>query len=77
VDWLCTEQGVRESHGRFDVVAGLFIPSLTGEELATAVQEAKDGGAKGVSVFDIGAMRPEHWEVLKQISETSSNPSGN
>mgnify|MGYP001545768809 FL=1 len=74
--WIgfATEQGVRESHGRFDVIAGLFIPSLTAGELATAVQEAKDGGAKGVSVFDIGAMCPEHWEVLKQISETSSVP---
>jgi len=74
--WIgfATEQGVRESHGRFDVIAGLFIPSLTAGELATAVQEAHDGGAKGVSIFDIGAMRPEHWEVLKQISETSSVP---
>ena len=51
--WIgfATEQGVRESHGRFNVIAGLFVPSLTAEELATAVEEAKDGGAKGVSIF--------------------------
>ena len=50
------------------MIAGLFVPSLTAEELATAVEEAKDGGAKGVSIFDIGAMKPEHWEVLQQVS---------
>ena len=69
LEWIkfSAEQGVRESHGRFDIVAGLFIPALSPEELQTAVQKAISGGAKGISVFDVGSMTPEHWEVLKNL----------
>ena len=70
LEWIkfSAEQGVRESHGRFDVIAGLFIPALSPEELETAVEKARSGGAKGISVFDIGAMTSDHWEVLKELS---------
>ena len=69
LEWIkfATEQGVRESHGRFDVVAGLFIPALSPEGLQTAAQKAISGGAKGISVFDVGSMTPDHWEVLKNL----------
>ena len=69
LEWIkfSAEQGVRESHGRFDIVAGLFIPALSPEELETAVEKARSGGAKGISVFDIGAMTPDHWGVLKEL----------
>ena len=69
LEWIkfATEQGVRESHGRFDVVAGLFIPALSPEELQIAAQKAISGGAKGISVFDVGSMTPDHWEVLKNL----------
>ena len=66
LEWIgfAAEQGVRESHGRFDVVAGLFVPSLSPGELEQSIEKAREGGAKGVSVFDVGAMSPEHWDVL-------------
>jgi uncharacterized lipoprotein YddW (UPF0748 family) len=69
LEWIkfSTEQGVRESHGRFDIIAGLYIPSLNPEELATAIEKAKAGGAKGVSVFDINALNEQHWKVLQEI----------
>ena len=68
LEWIkfSTEQGVRESHSRFDVIAGLYIPSLNPDELRIAIQKAKEGGSKGISVFDINALSQEHWEVLKE-----------
>jgi len=69
LEWIkfSAEQGVREAHGRFNIVAGLYIPSLTPDELRTAIQKAKEGGAKGISVFDVNALSDEHWAVLKKI----------
>jgi uncharacterized lipoprotein YddW (UPF0748 family) len=75
LEWIkfSAEQGVRESHGRFDIVAGLYIPSLTPGGLETAIQKAKEGGAKGVSVFDIGAMTDEHWAVIEEMNKKLKN----
>lgn len=69
LEWIkfATEQGVRESHGRFEIVAGLYIPSLDPDQLQTAIQKARDGGASGISVFDINAMTDAHWEILNRI----------
>lgn len=74
LEWIkfSAEQGVREAHGRFDIVAGLYIPSLTPGGLDMAIQKAKEGGSTGISVFDINAMTDEHWAVLKQLSESSN-----
>ena len=70
LEWIkfSAEQGVREAHGRFNIVAGLYIPSLTPDELRTAIQKAKEGGSKGISVFDVNALSDEHWEVLKETN---------
>lgn len=70
LEWIkfSAEQGVRESHGRFDIIAGLYIPSLSPDQLETAVKKAKAGGVKGISVFDVNALTDEHWEVLKTLS---------
>lgn len=71
LEWIkfSAEQGVREIDGRFDLIAGLYVPSLTPDELNTAIQKSKDGGAVGISVFDIGSMTNEHWDIIKQYSE--------
>ncbi len=60
LEWIkfSAEQGVRESHGRFDIIAGLFIPSLKPRGARNCGSKSQSGGAKGVSVFDIGAMTP-------------------
>ncbi|HKK25528.1 MAG TPA: family 10 glycosylhydrolase [Gracilimonas sp.] len=70
LEWIrfATEQGVRESHDRFDIVAGLYIPALTPAQLKTAIQKSKEGGAKGISVFDINAMNQEHWDVVSKLA---------
>lgn len=71
LEWIkfSTEQGVREIDGRFDLVAGLYIPSLTPSELKIAIEKAKEGGAVGISVFDIGSMTEDHWEVIKDMKD--------
>ncbi len=71
LEWIrfATEQGVRESHGRFPIVAGLYIPSLTPGGLQTAIQKAKEGGAVGVSFFDANALTDEHWAVIRSLNE--------
>lgn len=71
LEWIkfATEQGIREIDGRFDLVAGLYITSLTPEELKLAIQKAKEGGAVGISVFDIGAMTEDHWGIIKSLKD--------
>lgn len=71
LEWIkfSTEQGVREADGRFPIKPGLYIPSLTPGGLETAIRKAKAGGATGISVFDINAMKDEHWEVIKALDE--------
>lgn len=70
-EWVkfSTEQGIREAHGRFPIVAGLYIPPMNPDELDQAIQKAIEGGASGISVYDVGAMSDEHWEVIKKLSE--------
>lgn len=71
LNWIqfSAEQGVREAHGRFDIMPGLYIPSLSPEELEIAIQKSIAGGAVGISVFDIGALTDEHWQVLKKVAD--------
>ena len=71
LDWItfATEQGVHEAHNRFDILSGLYIPSLAPDELETAIRNAKTGGAVGVSVFDINALHQGHWAIIKALSE--------
>lgn len=47
------------------VFSGLFLPDLSGEELATSLDIAREAGSKGFALFDYNSMKPEHWEVLK------------
>ena len=44
---------------------GIYVPEMSPEDLATAIQLAKDNGAKGASFFDGNALTPELLEVIK------------
>ena len=46
--------------------AGLFIPDLKPEELPLAVEASLKGGAKGVSLFDLGSMNDAFWEQFSK-----------
>lgn len=70
LNWIqfATEQGVREAQGRFDIIAGLYLPGLSDDELETAIRKAKAGGAVGVSLFNAGAMTEEDYETVRQLN---------
>ncbi|TRZ44507.1 putative glycoside hydrolase [Robertkochia solimangrovi] len=70
IDWIgyATKQGVTDLKDKdTELHTGVFVPSLTPEELKQAILEAKNNGAKGVSFFDGGALKPEHLEVIKNM----------
>lgn len=68
IDWIgfATGQGVKDLEGtNTELHTGIYLPPLNGDELAEAIQHAKDNGAKGVSVFDGGALTEEHFEAIR------------
>ncbi|MBL7472390.1 putative glycoside hydrolase [Robertkochia sediminum] len=73
IDWIgyATGQGVKDLETKnTQLHTGLFIPSLSPEELRMAVLEAKDHGAKGVALFDAGALKPAHLEVISELKRS-------
>lgn len=70
IDWVgyATKQGVTDlSSKNTGLHSGLFIPELSPEELKQAVLEARNNGAKGVALFDAGALKDEHLEVIAEM----------
>ena len=49
------------------VYSGLFINHLKPEEIATAIQSSKDGGAAGVCFFAYSSMKEEYWAVVPEL----------
>ena len=72
IDWVgyVTAQGVRDLAGKdTQLHTGLFIPSLSPAELEEAIQEARENGARGVALFDAGALKPDHLDVIRKLSK--------
>ena len=71
LNWIgfSIRQGLREIHGRFPLIAGLYIPSLSPEELKEAVLTSKKNGAAGVSLFDISTLTDEHLKIIKELNQ--------
>ena len=71
LNWIkfVTEQGVNEIDGRFPLYSGLYLPSLKPAELDTAIQNSIDGGAAGISIFEMGGLTDEHLEVIKKYAD--------
>lgn len=44
------------------VYGGLFIPSLTPDELGEAIAKVKETPAKGYSLFSFGDLKEDHWK---------------
>jgi hypothetical protein len=67
LQWIgeTTWAGVHALDSSRPVYTGLYIPSLTPQELGKAIRIAIDGGANGVSLFEYGAMSEEHWKVFR------------
>lgn len=47
------------------VYAGLFLPSLTPEELAKTLSIIRESGGLGYSVFAYHNITEEHWKIMK------------
>jgi len=60
------EAGVRSLPEKIPLYSGLFAPSLSPEELSQAMAISFEGGARGVSLFSVGAMSDEHWQSFRQ-----------
>jgi hypothetical protein len=48
---------------------GVYVPSMSAEDLGLAIQIAKDNGANGVSFFDGNAITIEQWKEIKTSKE--------
>lgn len=68
VDWIgfATKQGVEDLKGKdTSLHTGIYVPTLTSEQVAQAITQAKQNGASGVSFFDGPAITEEQWQVIK------------
>jgi uncharacterized lipoprotein YddW (UPF0748 family) len=56
---------LEKAHNPKNVYSGLFIPHLSPQEIAPALKTAKENGASGFALFDLGAISEEHWDALE------------
>jgi len=68
IDWItsATNQGVINLPDSVSLFSGVYIPVISADEINSVINAAKKGGAEGISIFDINAMTPEHWEKLQK-----------
>lgn len=57
------------------LIAGLYLPALSGEELREAIRLALDAGATGWSLFDLGSLNGDHLPALRRAAERSAGAS--
>jgi len=72
LDWIgyATKQGIQDLGDKStELHTGLYTPRLTAEDLGTAIEYAKDNGAKGVAFFDDYTLSDEQFEVIKNSKE--------
>jgi len=68
IDWIGkhVERHIDELRIKKPVYSGLFLPSLTPEELRQAYTVSVEAGASGVSLF--GGISDEHFRVLSEVT---------
>ena len=67
IAWVeyATKQGVETLNGKFPLHTGIYVPPTKPEEIASAIQAAKNGGASGLSFFSNGSLKQEKFEAFK------------
>lgn len=76
IDWIgyATKQGVTDLEKRkVELHTGIYVPEMKAEELLSAMNLAKENGAKGVSFFDGPAITDDQWEMIKSFKELNGN----
>lgn len=69
IDWIgfATKQGVTDlSSKNTQLHTGVFVPAMNASELAEAIKQARENGAKGISFFDGNALSEEHLKTIKE-----------
>jgi hypothetical protein len=75
LDWIgfATAQGVSDLDGKnIGLHTGLYMPSMSADDVKEAIELARDNGANGVSFFDGNAITAAQWAVIK-ASKTPNN----
>lgn len=72
IEWIgsATAEGVAALPANRPLYAGLFIPSLPPADLAEAVRVAREGGAAGVSLFELDGLTDEHLTRFASVART-------
>ena len=68
IDWIgfATGQGVKDLEGmNTELHTGVFVPTMSAEDVSTAIKLAKDNGAKGISFFDGNAITEAQFKAIK------------
>jgi uncharacterized lipoprotein YddW (UPF0748 family) len=67
--WIgeATRTGVAALPADTPLYAGLYLPSLSPDELADAIEIARAGGAAGVSLFELGGLTDDHLALISDI----------
>jgi uncharacterized lipoprotein YddW (UPF0748 family) len=68
LSWIgtATREGVDALSNTTPLYSGLYLPSLTPQELGEAVRLARASGAAGVSLFPMGRLSDEHLAELRE-----------
>ena len=70
ISWVefATREGVAALPSERPLYSGLYLPSLTPDELAQAVRVAREGGSAGVALFEMGGLSDDHLVELRAAS---------
>lgn len=74
VEWVgyATQQGVNDLKGKFPLTTGIYLPETKTEDIAKAIDNAKNAGAVGVSFFSNGALKGDKLEAVATKTASSS-----
>ncbi len=69
LNWIRKQckKGIAEMTVHKPLYSGLFIPDLSPDELKQAYKLSIKGGASGISLFSLGAMKERHWQALQSL----------
>jgi uncharacterized lipoprotein YddW (UPF0748 family) len=72
IPWIQEQvsKGVKSLSVKIPLYSGLFVPSLTPEELVLAVEASMKGGASGISLFNADSMSDAHWERFSRLQKS-------
>ena len=68
VEWIGkgVAEGVAALPSATPLVAGVYLPDLPPEALGRAVRSAREGGASGVAMFEMGGLTDAHLAIVRR-----------